>query len=79
MVCIEPYSDLLIDTYSYDSNKVSELIETFDDLQELRGWLWEVYFMGDKNTIDKYDDVIYNITNILNDAAIKFDLYLNID
>ena len=76
MVCIEPYSDLLIDTYSYDSNKVSELIETFDDLQELRGWLWEVYFMDNKNTIDKYDDVVNDINERLKEVAIKYDLFL---
>jgi len=75
-VCIETYSDLLIDTYSYDTNKVSELIETFDDLQELRGWLWEVYFMDNNNTIDKFDDVVSDINERLKEVASKYDLFL---
>jgi len=76
VVCIEPYSDLLLRTYSDDKNKATELIETFDELQELRGWLWEVYFMDNKNTIDKYDDVIDDIENRLKDVASKFELFL---
>lgn len=76
VICIEPYSDLLIKTYSEEPNRVPELIETFDELQELRGWLWEDYFMDNKNTIDKYDDVIDDINNQLKNVASKFDLFL---
>jgi len=76
VVCIEPYSELLIKLYSDDPIKASELIETFSDLQELRGWLWEVYFMDNKNTIDKYDDVVEDINNRLKEVASKFDLFL---
>jgi len=75
VVCIEPYSNLLIEVYLDDSNRVTEFIETFDNLQELRGWLWEVYFMDNKNTIDKYDDVVDDINKRLTDIAGEYNLF----
>jgi len=35
-----------------------ELIADFDQISELRGWLWETYFMGRKNDEKEIDGVI---------------------
>ncbi len=34
------------------------IIEMFAELSELRGWLWETHFMGRKNTVDEYNNVL---------------------
>jgi len=51
-----------------------QVIKDFSDIQELRGWLWESYFMGDKNDPDKYDDVIAKLREMLKSVAEKYDL-----
>jgi len=55
-------------------DKKEEIIATFSDIQELRGWLWERYFMGGDNDPDKYDDVIARLREILKTVAQKYDL-----
>lgn len=55
-------------------DKKEEIISTFSDIQELRSWLWEVYFMGGDNDPDKYDDVIKELRKMLKRVAEKFDL-----
>ena len=55
-VCIEPYSLLLLSLPTL-AERV-ECMKDFGYLQELRGWLWEVYFVGRKNDAKEYDEVL---------------------
>ena len=44
-------------------------------LSEIRGWLWERYFMGRQNTADEYDNVIKALREILEAVGEEFGLY----
>ena len=44
-------------------------------MSELRGWLWERFFMGDDNDPEKYPEVIKELQIMLKGFAIKYDLY----
>ena len=57
----------------------AELIADFDQLSELRGWLWETYFMGRKNEEKEIDGVIDELKSILEKVADKYGLYLVTD
>lgn len=57
-----------------DMKQQMQCIRTFDELSELRGWLWEVYFMTKENTKDEYDNVRVKLREILNNAAKLSDL-----
>ena len=51
MKFLEIHSSVIVDTYSeflLNSNpeKQMEIVEDFTELSELRGWLWESYFLG---------------------------------
>jgi len=70
VVPIGAYSKYLLDNPS----RQDEIIETFSQLDELRGWLWENYFMGRQNNPDEYDSVVKEVTKIFKDVANKFDL-----
>jgi hypothetical protein len=69
-VPIKAYSTFLLD----NPNRKDEIIKTFSELSELRGWLWEKYFMGSKNDPKEYDNVVKEVTKILKDVAKKFSL-----
>ena len=71
------YSNLLITIE--DAEKRKELIRDFSDLSELRGWLWERYFMTKKNTPEEIDNVVKELQEILNKVASKYDLHLVTD
>lgn len=51
-----------------------EVVVMFSDIQELRGWLWEVYFGGQRSDPDKYDDVLAELRKKLRAVAKHFDL-----
>ena len=76
---IELHSGVMIESYSKflleNLDRKDEIIEDFDMISELRGWLWEVYFMGGKNTADKYDDVLKHLRAMIRGIAVKYDLY----
>ena len=69
-VLIEPYSDFLLDNL----NESAAIIRDFDELSQLRGWLWEVYFMSKKNEEKYFDDVQNIISNKLRLIAKKYQL-----
>ena len=76
VIDIKNYSLMLLDT----SQKVqAELIADFDQISELRGWLWETYFMGRKNEEKEIDGVIGQLKMILKKVADKYGLYLVTD
>jgi hypothetical protein len=81
---IKNYSYLLInqpddfkhpdDVVGEISNKQLEIIATFDHLSELRGWLWEVYFMTKQNTPEEYDNILKELRTFLGNIAKEYDL-----
>lgn len=75
VVVINQYSKFLLENL----DKKDEIIEIFQDLSELRGWLWERYFMGTQNDPSKYNDVIKTLKALLKAIAEKFNLYYTED
>ena len=75
---IELHSSVDIHNYSkYLLNNLdnsSEIIRIFDYISELRGWLWERFFMGATNDPEKYDEVIEILRKFLKETAEKFKL-----
>ena len=61
-VPIEAYSKFLLNAENKDKQKI---IVYFNSLSEIRGWLWETYFMGRKNIPDEIDKVSSELRNIL--------------
>jgi len=53
-VIIEPYSKFLLENL----DKKDDIISDFSKVSELRGWLWESYFMGGDNDPKEYDNII---------------------
>jgi hypothetical protein len=70
LVDIRYYSKLLLDNL----DRKAEVITTFSDMQELRGWLWETYFMTGNNDPDKYDDVMRYLKTLFKTVAERYDL-----
>ena len=82
VVCINTYSTLLINIlnqYIDSPDKVLEFIRDFNNLQELRGWLWETYFMVRQNTNKEFPAVLKAVKDILSEVCKKYNLYLVID
>jgi len=72
VVDIKHYSELLLNNIP----KKNKIIHDFDNLSELRGWLWERYFMTGENDGSQIDDVIDKLKTILNKVAKDYDLAL---
>ena len=53
-VIIEPYSKFLLENL----DRKDDIIADFSKVSELRGWLWESYFMGGDNDPKEYDNII---------------------
>mgnify|MGYP006303855865 CR=1 FL=1 len=70
LVDIRYYSKLLLD--NLDSR--DEIISVFSDMQELRGWLWERYFMGGDNDPEKHGDVMRYLKTLFKAVAERYDL-----
>ena len=75
---VELHSAVDIHRYSFflleNQDRKLEIIADFSTIDELRGWLWEKYFMGGTNDPDKYDDIISKLREILRMVAKKYDL-----
>jgi hypothetical protein len=69
-VDIHRYSFFLLE----NQDRKAEIISDFSEIDELRGWLWEKYFMAGKNNPDKYDDVIAILRSMLQGVAGKYEL-----
>lgn len=76
VVDIKYYSLMLLEA---PQKTQAELIADFDQLSELRGWLWETYFMGRINEEKEIDGVIDALKLILKKVADKYGLYLVTD
>lgn len=70
VVLIETYSQFLLENL----DKKEEIIEIFTDISELRGWLWESFFMGEENDPNKYNEVVKILRNKFVDIAKKYNL-----
>lgn len=68
---ITGYSKLLLSTPE-QNQKI--LIQEFDDLSEIRGWMWERYFAVKKNTESEYDGVLSDVRDWLKKLADKYEL-----
>ena len=68
---ITAYSELLLSK----PELTPDIIYDFTELSELRGWLWESYFMGDDNDPEKLSDVLRILRELFNKIADKYDLY----
>lgn len=69
-VDIMHYTRFLLDNL----DRSMEIVVDFSEIDELRGWLWEVYFM-DNNDPEKYGDVLAQLRKMLKTVADKYDLY----
>lgn len=74
VVCIKPYSQLLLEFVN--TKDINKLISDFDELSELRGWLWEVYFMGRNNTCKEFAKVLEEVRTMLEAVAYEYHLTL---
>ena len=60
LVVIDTYTDLLLKNL-----EVAEVLKSiFQDIQELRGWLWES-FLSNKNEASEYGNVVREVRKIL--------------
>ena len=69
-VIIKSYSEFLLKNI----DRKDEIISDFSEIDELRGWLWESYFMGGDNDPKEYDNVIEILKKGLKKIAEKYDL-----
>jgi hypothetical protein len=75
---IELHSAVDIHRYSFflleNQDRKLDIIADFSEIDELRGWLWEKYFMGGTNDPSEYDKVIAELRKMLRAVAKKYDL-----
>lgn len=69
---IKNYSLMLLK--NIDNEKQLEMISDFETLSNLRGWLWEVFFMTKQNEPEEYDLAVTELKAILKKIADKYDL-----
>lgn len=69
-----PIADYSRFLFKVDRSLVLDAIRDFDDLSELRGWMWESYFAVKKNNPEEYKGVLKEVRGILNKMATKYDL-----
>jgi len=76
---VELHASVMIDTYSKflldNLDRKDEIIEDFQTMSELRGWLWEKYFCGGDNDPKEYPNVIKGLQALLQGHAEKYNLY----
>lgn len=84
-ICVKPYSSLLVRFYTdliqseeppeEMANRLLEFVNDFDDMANLKRWLWEVYFTDTKkNTADEFNNVLNELRNMMKDVANKYEL-----
>lgn len=56
-------------------DRKNDIIESFSFISDLRGWLWEVYFLCERNVPEKYNDVFKELKEILKSVAEDFNLF----
>jgi hypothetical protein len=74
-VDIKYYTEFLLKNL----DKAREIAENFNDISELRGWLWETYFAGGDNDVNEYKNVVKVLGEYFSSIAKKYDLYYTED
>jgi hypothetical protein len=74
-VIIDTYSELFSELLKNKNHKenIDVFISDFNNISELRGWLWESYFIDD-NDPEKLKDVIEEVSTYLKGIGKKYDL-----
>lgn len=72
VICTRPYSEFLL----ANNQKSDAIIDAFAQIEELRGWLWGVYFARKQNTgsDEDYDAVLKELRAIFAKTTKKFKL-----
>ena len=71
-VYVRDYSLFLINLAP--AHKQLKFLNTMDTLSELRGWMWEIYFMTKKNRGQDKDDIIEKVRETFRAVAEEFGL-----
>lgn len=74
-VDISNYSKFLLDNIS----RKDDIIEDFGFLDNIRGWFWEVYLMGNSNNPEDKSDIEKQIKDFVLDTAKKYELNFVVD
>jgi len=69
-IILLPYSEFLL----ANLDRKDEIVDAFSTISELRGWLWESYFMDEENTAEKFNDVVSVVKKFLKEIAVGFEL-----
>lgn len=71
-VIIDKYSELLLDNIE----KKDEIINDFTEISDLRGWLWESFFVAEENegTQQQYEQVLTIMRTYLKEIAKRYNL-----
>lgn len=75
VVNIKNYSDFLLSNL----DKQDAIVDDFQDMSELRGWLWEVYFMSKDNVPSEIHGVVKELNEYLQSIAQYYGLALITD
>ena len=70
-VDIETYTLEFINTEKTERLK---FMRSIDGLSEIRGWMWEVFFMTGKNDGLMYDKVLTEVRKMMGNVASRFGL-----
>lgn len=72
IIGVRPYSEFLLG----NTQKSDAIIAAFTQIEELRGWMWEVYFAHKQNvgSDEDYDAVLKELRAIFTKTAKKFEL-----
>jgi len=73
---IAHYSFLLLDISNQSPDKLGQAIADFSELSEIRGWMWENYFMVKKNTPEEYNGVLTEVRKTLDTIGKRYNLRL---
>ncbi|SRR5579872_2686050 len=57
-----------------EGGDIAEFLNCFEDVQELRGWMWETYFAAKKNTGAAFTEVQHIVEGLLKSLAEKYTL-----
>ena len=80
--CIEINSSVFVKGYSKllakNLGRANEIIQDFTEIEDLRGWLWEKYFMKNRNIYsdNHMKNVMEYVSNLLKNVGSKYDLWL---
>jgi hypothetical protein len=77
---IRQYSLMLLKAFKEGNGTYwQKMIQDFDELSEIRSWMWEDYFSSKKNTPEEMDNVASLLREKLKYLADTYSLYLVTD